>query len=410
MMISDSTRAFVAAHRHDDVRDLALHARRDADVDMPMALDQIAGWRTASRKLPEWAACDDVLYPPHLSMEQCSSQFTARYKEALARRIVAPEAGAEGPAGVLVDLTGGFGVDCSYMSRAFTRAVYVERQPHLCALARHNMAALGLGHVDVVQADASDYVASMDRADMVFIDPARRDGHGGRTYAIADCTPDVLGMLDAILAVTPHLMVKLSPMLDWRKTVEDFRGHVEQVHLVSTGNECKELLLVVGRGTCDDPLLVCVNDDQRLECHASETDGRSGPDAATVTGDGDGVPARTYLFEPNASVMKAGCFSLLEERFDVHAVGRNSHLFLAGHDVAGFPGRRFVVERTSTMGRKELRAALSDLTHANIAVRNFPMSVEALRRRLKLKDGGDAYLFATTDHTGRHIVIRAVKA
>lgn len=451
-MISDSTRAFIAAHRLDDVRELALHARHDDDVDLPVALDQIAGWQTARTKLPSWADRDGVVYPPHLAMEQCSSEFTARYKASLAASIVAgiaqddgddghgdgdvhaadsataagdaagaaadrPASPAPTPAGgTLVDLTGGFGVDCSYMARRFRRAVYVERQPHLCALAACNLPALGLDHVEVVNADARAYLGSMPAADLIFLDPARRDDHGARTYAIADCSPDVTVMLDMLLARSPHVMVKLSPMLDWHKALDDCRGHVAQVHLVSTGNELKELLLVLGREICGDPLVVCVNDGQRLSFRAGDAavhDPYRHASERPVShrhGDAGTAPAPTHLFEPNASIMKAGCFALLEERFGVEAVGRDSHLFLAGHDVPDFPGRRFVIETVSTMNKRELRAAMSGLTHANIATRNFPMPVAALRRRLRLLDGGETYLFATTDRMGRHIVLRTVKA
>ncbi|WP_152600439.1 class I SAM-dependent methyltransferase [Bifidobacterium callitrichos] len=407
MMISDETRAFVAAHRNEDVRDLALHAGRPDGVDLTIALEQIAGWQAARTKLPDWAAHDGVWYPPHLSMEQCSSQFTATYKEGIARRLVAddPESSVS-LSSTLVDLTGGFGADFSYMARAFGRAVYVERQPHLCAIAEHNMPALGLSYAQVVNADAEEYLDAMPEATLVFLDPARRDTHGARTYAIADCTPDVLGMLDRLLAKAHRVMVKLSPMLDWHKTVDDFAGHVAEVHIVSTGNECKELLLVVDRDMHAAPRVTCVNDDQILTFSPSEA-----TDAAksTVAATGDEGEWK-YLYEPNASIMKAGCFGPLADDYGVRMIGPNSHLFVSPEPVGDFPGRSFRVEEVSTMNKRELRTMLGDLTHANIAVRNFPMPVAALRRKLRLKDGGDAYLFATTDADGRHLVIRCRKA
>ncbi|PLS29416.1 DNA methyltransferase [Bifidobacterium parmae] len=428
-MISDATRAFARAHRDEDVRDLALHAKPGPYVDLTAALEQIAGFRTARVKLPGWAACEDVVYPPHLAMEQCSSEATARYKADVARRIVAGDAGdaaagnaAAGEPTTLIDFTGGFGVDCSYMARVFDRAVYVERQEHLCELAAHNLPALGLVHARVVNDDAAAYLATLpdDAATMAFLDPARRDAHGARTYAIADCTPDVLGLIDRLLAVAPHVMVKLSPMLDWHKTVADFAGRVHEVHIVSVANECKELLLVVGRDVCAASRVFCVNDGQALAFDAGG-DGNDGNDAAI--GDGEtGQDARIadpadsadsgswrYLYEPNASIMKAGCFSLLARRFAVAPVARDSHLFVSAEPAADFPGRAFEVDAVATMNKKELKRLTDGLTHANIATRNFPIPVAALRRKLKLKDGGDAYLFATTDAAGRHIVIRSHK-
>ncbi|NEG56173.1 class I SAM-dependent methyltransferase [Bifidobacterium platyrrhinorum] len=424
MLISNGTRAFAAEHRDEDVRDLALHAKPGPDVDLTAALEQISGWRTARVKLPAWAACGDVVYPPHLSMEQCSSEATARYKAGVARRVVVDGA-RTGCTTTLVDLTGGFGVDFSYMAQVFDHAVYVERQERLCELAAHNMPALGLAHASIVNGDAAEYLSTIGRdgATLIFLDPARRDSHGARTYAIADCTPDVLGLLDRLLAAAPHVMVKLSPMLDWHKTVADFAGHVHEVHIVSTGNECKELLLVVGRDVYDAPRVFCANDGQMLEFDAGDdgSDGVDGAGTAAVPAGGDvaghgahiadpGDPDTwRYLYEPNASVMKAGCFALLAHRFGVAPIARDSHLFVSAKPAAEFPGRVFEVDAVATMNKKDLKRLTDGLTHANIATRNFPLPVAALRKKLKLKDGGDAYLFATTDAAGRHIVIRSRK-
>ncbi|WP_094668168.1 THUMP-like domain-containing protein [Bifidobacterium myosotis] len=426
MEITKETWAFIDAHQHEDVRDVALHARRADGVDVPFALEQIAGRQRARVKLPDWAAIDGLIFPPQVPMEQCSSQFTALYKARLAQRLVESlrdgtphtadvgrpaDASGDAPAGrttghppaatSLIDLTGGFGVDFSYMAQVFDRATYVERQPLLCDIARHNLPLLGLTHANVVNGDSADVLRSLEPASMIFLDPARRDDHGARTYAIADCTPDVLALQETLLAKAPVVMVKLSPMLDWHKTVADFDGAVAEVHIVSTGNECKELLLVLTRAHVDAPRVWCVNDDQVLDF----------VDAHPVSFAGPMPPDQwRYLYEPNASIMKAGCFDVVERRFGVRAVGRNSHLFVAAEPVADFPGRSFVIESIATMNKHELKSLTEGLTHANIAVRNFPMPVAQLRRKLKLKDGGDVYLFATTDARDRHIVIRTVKA
>ncbi|TPF94861.1 SAM-dependent methyltransferase [Bifidobacterium sp. UTBIF-78] len=426
MEITKETWAFIAAHQHEDVRDVALHARRADGVDVPFALEQIAGRQRARVKLPDWAAIDGLIFPPQVPMEQCSSQFTARYKARLAQRLVESlrdgtphtadvgrPADASGDASAgrptdhspaatsLIDLTGGFGVDFSYMAQVFDHVTYVERQPLLCDIARHNLPLLGLTHANVVNGDSTDVLGSLEPASMIFLDPARRDDHGARTYAIADCTPDVLALQEALLAKAPVVMVKLSPMLDWHKTVADFAGAVAEVHIVSTGNECKELLLVLTRAHVDAPRVWCVNDDQVLDFIDTHLASSAGP-----------LPPEQwrYLYEPNASIMKAGCFDVVERRFGVRAVGRNSHLFVADGPVADFPGRSFVIESVATMNKRELKSLTEGLTHVNIAVRNFPMPVAQLRRKLKLKDGGDTYLFATTDAHDRHIVIRTVKA
>ncbi|MBW3093650.1 RsmD family RNA methyltransferase [Bifidobacterium sp. 82T10] len=428
MLMSPETARFAVEHRNEDVRELALKAKRADGLDLPMALDQIAGWQTARAKLPQWAACEGIVYPPHISMEQCSSEFTARYKAAVARRIVrdnAEDTAEDGSAypGTMIDLTGGFGVDFSYIARGFERAIYVERQEHLCALAEHNMRALGLEHAIIVNDDA-ETVLDRETAALIFIDPARRDAHGGRTVAIEDCTPNVLALRDRLLEAAPHVMIKLSPMLDWRKAVADFRGAVGEVHIVSTGNECKELLLVLNRETNAIVHVYCVNDADRLDYDYDPTAA-----AASATGRSLGLtplPEKiTYLYEPNASIMKAGCFALVEERYGVTQIGPNSHLFISGgtaddsataddpailgdgpRPVADFPGRTFTVETVTGMGKKELKQALANLAKANITVRNFPLTAVQLRKKLRLNDGGDTYLFATTLAGAKHVILR----
>lgn len=442
--ISQQTREFVRDHRTQDVRDLALHAKRAPDLDLPWALDQIAGWQTARAKLPQWADTDGIIYPPHLSMEQCSSQATARYKAELASRLMA--AASTPRHGRLIDLTGGFGVDFSVMAQGFSQAVYVERQPDLCAIARHNLDLLGLGDAQVVNADAESFLTTAERADIIVIDPARRDEHGGRTFAIADCTPNVLDMLEPLTAKAGHVLVKLSPMLDWHKAVEDCRGTVREVHIVAVANECKELLLVL-RGQPDAvpvedaPVTVhCVNitvhGTQRFTVVADAAGIRavdatrrpdgvstgtpsaelgnagtaftaSTDDPSTDATDG-GLPFR-YLYEPNAAIMKAGCFDALSAAFGLPQVAANSHLLVSDTPAEHFPGRAFRVTAVMSMSKKELKRGLSGVTHANIATRNFPMSVNQLRGKLKLQDGGDTYLFATTDRNARRIIIRAAR-
>ncbi|QTB90682.1 SAM-dependent methyltransferase [Bifidobacterium saguini] len=418
MEITEQTWAFIAEHRHEDVRELALHAKRGAEVDLPFALEQIAGWQRAQVKLPDWAACDGLIFPPQVPMEQCSSQFTAQYKARLAARLLAetmhvsPAPSSVLPSTSLVDLTGGFGVDFSYMARAFDQATYVERQSNLCEIARHNFPLLGLDSVQVINDDSTEVLNKLESVSMLFLDPARRDSHGSRTYAIADCTPDVLALQSQLLSKAPVVVVKLSPMLDWHKTVDDFAGSVHEVHVVSTGNECKDLLLVLKRGICDEPRIVCVNDEQTLEYRVGNSDVAMNPDESTrsvETGEID-IDSAQYLYEPNASIMKAGCFDVIARRFPVTMIAPNSHLFISEQRVDDFPGRSFAIKSVASMNKKELKSSFAGLTHANIAVRNFPMPVNTLRKKLKLKDGGSTYLFATTDRTGRHILISTVKA
>lgn len=463
-IMNDKTREFVAMHRDEDVRELALKAKRVDGLDLPLALDQIAGWQIASKKLPQWASCEGIVYPPHISMEQCSSQFTAQYKSEITQTLLVPSATVharvsdsaesdmqtaksalhlsdsaesdtqEAKTGLrmsdsgesdtlvakraMVDLTGGFGVDFSYLARGFSQATYVERQRHLCELAEHNMAALGLDQARIVCGDGVEYLSQMDPVDFIYLDPARRDEHGSRTYAIEDCTPNVLELRDLLLAKSRFTLVKLSPMLDWRKAVVDFDGAVREVHIVATGNECKELLLVLGRPAQANardsvdgvgsyrrlaPHVFCVNDDQRIDYDSAKyTQGlRIG---------GKPLPdAKRYLYEPNASIMKAGCFDLVEERFGVTQIGPSSHLFVSEQQIADFPGRGFTIEAVGSMNKKDTKRLLNGMKQANIAVRNFPLTAPQLRKKLKLADGGTVYLFGTTMQGGGHVLLRTSK-
>ncbi|RHF16772.1 class I SAM-dependent methyltransferase [Bifidobacterium pseudocatenulatum] len=417
-IMNDETREFVAMHRNEDVRELALKAKRVEGLDLPLALDQIAGWQIARKKLPQWASCEGIVYPPHISMEQCSSQFTAQYKSEIAQTLLAPAATvrarvSDSPESdtlvarrAMVDLTGGFGVDFSYLARGFSQATYVERQRHLCDLAEHNMVALGLDQARIVCGDGVEYLRQMGPVDFIYLDPARRDEHGSRTYAIEDCTPNVLELRDLLLAKSQYTLVKLSPMLDWRKAVADFDGTVREVHIVATGNECKELLLVLGQQVHEEPSaprVFCVNDNQRIDYDsAAYTQGlRIG---------GKPLPeAKNYLYEPNASIMKAGCFDLVEERFGVTQVGPSSHLFVSATPVADFPGRGFAIEAIGGMNKKDIKRLLNGTKQANIAVRNFPLTAPQLRKKLKLADGGPVYLFGTTMQGCDHVLLRTSK-
>lgn len=391
--MNKETISFVLEHREESPHLLALKARRDGNIDLPWALDQIQGWQTARRKLPSWAAIDGIIYPPHLSMEQCSSEQTARYKQGILESLPV------GSHKTLIDLTGGFGVDFAFMATCCDQAIYVERQEHLCETARYNFELLGLSQATVINNDAENVLneLTVDPAStLLYLDPARRDGDGGRTYAIADCTPNVLELLPQLFKVARHVLVKLSPMLDWHMAVNDLGTRVVQVHIVSVAGECKELLMLLDADHEGEPVVHCVNNDQGFTFTPSQTN----VPLALASGDEDA----SFLYEPNASVMKAGCYSLLTNRYPVKALATDSHLFVSREDIKDFPGRKFIITAQTTMNKKELKQTLAGITHANIATRNYPMTARQLRQRLRLKDGGDTYLFGTTNHAGQHLL------
>ena len=422
-IINMTTSEFIIQFRESDPRRLALQASRYPDVDMPFALNQIQGWQTAQRKLPSWAACDGVVYPPHLNMEQCSSEPTARYKQQVARRwveAVQPDADT-----CMTDLTGGFGVDFSFTSRCFGSATYVERNASLCDVVSANLPRLGIQNATAKCAEAEDVLEQLKPQTMIFLDPARRDEHGAKTVLIADCTPDVCQLLPRLMAKSQFVMLKLSPMLDWHKAIVDLDGKVREVHIVSVDGECKELLLVLADNGTNDVQVFCVDIQSRPDSEGQyprsefvysiatnaqeevvENNSKlENSTSALPTNSTFNIQHSTFLFEPNASIMKAGCFDEIARAYGVCAISRNSHLFLSDELKEDFPGRTFAIDAVTTMNKRQLRQTLSGIKQANIAVRNFPLSVAELRKRLKLSDGGDTYIFATTTSDGDHILM-----
>lgn len=389
-MIDEHTLAFIREHAGDDVRRLALQAARYPQVDMRVAATQIEGRRLAATKLPAWAATDGVVYPVRLSMEQCSSETTARYKASLVQ------------GHRLADLTGGFGIDCSYMSKHFDETVYMERNEELCRIARHNFALLGLP-IEVINGNSAEMLASLPRQDWIFLDPARRDGAGNKVVALGDCEPNVCQMETLLLQKAARVMVKCSPMLDISQAIGQLTS-VGEVHVVSVGNECKELLFILGGKTGSRVDVHTVNflgevaqtfdytlgEEQEARCSYASTVGR-------------------FLYEPNSSMMKAGCFRLPALRYGLKKLHRNTHLYTSDTLVPDFPGRVFEVKNIDGFGKNELKRLSAELKKANIAVRNFPERAEALRKRLKMADGGDAYLFATTLYDEKRVIIHGVK-
>lgn len=395
--LSPETLAFIDSHRGDDVRTLALQAKKYPAVDMAEAVVQIAGYQIAEKKVPLWAQTAGIRYPQHLSMEQCSSEVTARYKASLVS------------GDTLTDLTAGWGVDCSFLARNFRCADYVERQETLCRIAAHNFPLLGLPHVRIHCADAVEYLQSMEPVDCLFLDPARRDSHGGKTVAIAECEPDVCRLEPLLVEKGKTVMIKLSPMLDMASALRDLQ-YVRRIHVVSVNNECKELIILLrkapdeGGAAAGEVIISCeqvVNNSvhQHFQFTFSEEKSAGCPLAESVG---------NYLYEPGASLLKAGPYRLLATRYGVEKLHPNSHLYTSS-GLVDFPGRRFRVTAVSGFGKKDLKVLLEGVEKANLTVRNFPSSVAELRKKLKLKEGGDTYLFATTLASGEKVLIRGEK-
>lgn len=466
--MNQATQDFIRQHQDEDVRQLAFLGSKYPEVDMPFALDQIRGRKMARVKLPRWASLEGIIYPPHISMEQCSSESTALYKAELAARLLGLPASSSGTEMKteneieFVDLTGGFGVDFSYIAaRLGVKSMYVERQAHLCEAAKENFGRLGLKNAIVKNGDGievlhsflpkKDDAASADDSlgiiydqplsllktklglKLIFIDPARRDDAGNKVVSLKDCTPDVTVLQEEMFSKADYVIIKLSPMLDWHRAVSKL-SHVREVHIISVNNECKELLLVLSARNMDEMeassadgvggaeeaeeaegtdgavkyagklRIYCVNDAQSFVCDESDMETSSVKIAPST------LEEMQYLYEPNASLMKAGCFGVLSGRYDARMLSKNSHLFVSQAPIEAFPGRSFRIIAISSFNKKELKRHLSGITKANIATRNFPLSVAELRKRLKLKDGGETYIFATILSDESHVLVITEKA
>ncbi len=382
------TRQFIEEHLHDDIRELALKYS-NAKVDMALALRQIEARQLLRKKAPSWSDNPDLLFPAHLSVEQCSSEATAQYKSSLLH------------GDSFADLTGGLGVDCCFISRHFKATDYVELNPDLCGLAEHNFKSLQTG-INVINESSEVYLSRCETKDCFFIDPARRDTYGRKTVSIADCTPNVVALQDLLLQKARKVMVKLSPMLDITKALEELH-QVSEVHVVAVANECKELLFILEQGFERTPEMVCVN-LQSGQPEVRFTKDRSATPAMTPCAD-----PQAYLYEPNAALMKAGCFSYLSQRYDVRQLHPNSHLFTSESLVADFPGRSFAIDGWAPYNKRIKQTLLANVTKASIATRNFPFSVAELRKSLKIADGDETYLFATTLGGDRKVIISTHK-
>ncbi len=394
-MFSEATRNFIRKNRFQDVRKLALSAKSKEfeEIDFQEAIIQIAGRQSVEKKLPSWYENENIIYPRHLSLEQCSSELTARYKASLVF-------GKK-----LVDLTGGFGVDCAFISKIFESAVYVERQKELCDIAESNFQNLNLNQIHVVNGDSETFLKEMSPVDCIYLDPARRDQSGKKIIAISDCEPDVSLLKGSLLEKSSCVLVKLSPMLDISLALQSL-PETSEIHVVSVDNECKELLFLLKKGNIDSPSLVCVNlkknelQENNIVPSFSFKQQEERESHLHYSSE-----IKKYLYEPNTSIMKAGAYKSVALRFSLDKFHPDSHLYTSDTYISDFPGRVFEIETSTSFNKNELKSALKGISQVNLSIRNFPMSTEELKKKLKLSDGGSEYLFATTLNDGKKILL-----
>ena len=375
----DSILHFANQHREDDPLTLLLQKGRYPDIDLGLVTQQLEGRRQAREKWPSLAIRDDYFYPPRLNREQSSSEATARYKAGIAAQLH-PD--------TLADLTGGMGVDLLFMAPLCHQADYFELDAGLCAITEHNFKTFGLHHISCHNTDSLAYIAAHDyNYSLLYIDPARRDSQGRRVAAFEDCTPDLVANLPMLLSHCKHLLIKASPMIDLRLSLTQL-GAVAEVHIVAVNNECKEILFLNGNAT--EPVIHCANitaTGTHLTSFTPSSESAALPLYATAT--------ETYLYEPNAALMKGGCYNLICQNYQLHKLARNTHLYTSDNLIANFPGRIFEILQPLSLNAKAARKALPE-GRAHVTTRNYPISAAELQRQLRLREGGDLHIIAAT--------------
>ena len=434
LCINDNVKDFIKKHLKDDVNKLAL-SKFPEGIDREFVIRQIHARQVLSKKLPSWAENDELIFPKKLSLEQCSSELTAKYKTTLLstkpyettrstnpHEITRKEFSANScdlvdEERILVDLTGGMGVDTAFLSDNFDKAYYVEMQEELCEIAKHNFKILNK-NIEVVNDNAEHFLTICDNVDCIYLDPARRDEYGRKMVSLHDCSPDVAELQDILLEKAKTVIVKLSPMLDIDIVKKELKN-IKEIHVVAVRNECKELLVVLGQQTTDNgqqtlPMArgsqlkaIDLRENWNFDFSEDEEQNAEWTLADTVG---------KYLYEPGVACMKAGCFKLLSQKYNLDKLHRNSHLYTSDELASDFPGRIFEVVNTVPFDKKTKKniwsLSLCDsatLKKASVATRNFPLSAEELKKNLGLQDGSDFYIFGTTMKGEKKVVVLTKK-
>jgi len=402
----DKTISFILEHAEAEGTQLLLSASRYPGVDMTRAASAIEARKKIAYKIPLWYTYTELIYPTSLSVEQCSSQATAEYK----MRFVPED-------GTIADLTGGLGVDCSFMARRAAKCLYMERDPMLCEAAQHNFKVLGLDNTNIINGDCREYLHRFaeeneefskanerDKAhfDLIYLDPARRSKDSGRLFSIRECEPDLMQLSGSLLKAANRVLVKLSPMVDITATLREIPC-VREVHILSTDNECKEVLLLMS--SCGAPLSA-----EDIPIHAVDiTHARKKRFTFTINeervADCPFSAPETYLHQLGRAILKAGAFKLPCTLFGISKIATSTHLYTSDTPVEGFPGKSFRIERIIPFNKEGIRIISREYPLINCVSLNFPIDTNALKQRLKIRDGGNLHLFATTLASGEKVMI-----
>lgn len=376
---------FVYENRKKDLPSLILKGSPFSEVSVQELAQQIQGLKIAEKKFPEFYKNRSILYPPKLNLEQTSSQITAEYKASL----------VEGEKGI--DLTGGLGIDSYYLSEKFKEFIYCELNSELSEIAAHNFKALKAENIQVINEDSIQFLKNFQKQfDLIYADPARRDEHGGKVFKLADCVPEIPSNLSMLFEISEKILLKTSPMLDISIGLQELR-YVKEIHVLAVNNEVRELLWILDkREEGQNPFLKTVN---FAKSDVEKLSGRLNENLPEV----EFSMPQNFLYEPNAALMKSGLFDKLAAETNTKKLHQNSHLYTSESEIV-FPGRKFQIIEVKDYKPSELKKRFKK-KKANITTRNFAESVEELRKKFKIKDGGEDYLFFTTNLNEERIVI-----
>lgn len=381
---------FIQTHINDDPSKLMLQASRYPHLPITKLVQQIQARQKAQHKLPDWYANPHLIFPANISVEQCSSQQTAQFKASL----------INGKS--LADLTGGMGVDTAYLSQNFQKTFHFEQNQDLQAVVAYNFEQLGLTQVQFIQGNSIDWLTHHSEPETsfswIYLDPHRRDESGGKVFALSDCEPNVVAHQEVLFKFSENILLKASPMLDLEQSIREL-SHIKQIWVISVDNEVKEVLFHLEANFHDAPKITCValhkNQSTQTLSFFKEEELQTGPNLSQ--------PLR-YLYEPNVALLKAGAFKLPCTRYQLHKIAPHSHLYTSDTFEPDFIGRSFEVLAVCKLDKKTILPYITN-NQANITIRNFPLTVKQIREKLKIQEGGNSYLFATTDFQGQKIVI-----
>lgn len=386
-ILLEESQQFIKNHLYDDLTKLILKGSPLAGVSIQELANQIVAKNKSEKKLPTWFLQEKIYYPEKISIEQTSSEITANYKS----KLVSGEK--------LIDITGGFGVDCYYFSKQISEVFHCEIDPDLSTIVEHNYQQLKVKNITTISGDGIDYLhKTNDFFDWIYIDPSRRNDHKEKVFLLKDCLPDVPKQLDFLFTKTNQILIKVSPILDITSTINELK-FVSEIHIIAIQNEVKELLFLLNKNTNDEIKIITINilgsENQKFDFYINKQ--------VSVNYE---LPL-TYLYEPNAAILKSGGFDQIATEFNLFKLHKHSHLYTS-NSLIDFPGRRFKIENIFKSDKKILKKMIPE-NKANITTRNFPKTVAQIRKETSIKDGGNLYLFFTTDINEKLICILTKK-